>query len=299
MEENKDNRNVIELNEMNLPENEENPEQECKQITKQKKLLERTNTSDNNSNNSLPMDFWNFLLMLIILAIPVINFIALIRWSISKNININKRNLSRAILLLVILALVFYLSAPHLVKSIFTTTDQPSTWAKTEITEALELGLIDEEAAAYYSQEITREEMVELAVRAYEKTMNATAKQMSPNPFSDTNNIAVLKAAQLNIISSSASSVTEFRPLSPVDRQTMAVILLNTAKAARPNIEWKIADKTVFTDAAEIDNWAIGAIHFAFNHNIIKAHDNHIAPHILVNREEAIVCIKRLYKLTI
>jgi hypothetical protein len=255
--------------------------------------------SESRAKNTEPIGFWGFLLMLVILAIPVVNLIALIRWSFSKDVNVNKKNLSRVILLLGILAFAFYLAAPRLVQSMSASAQEPSAWAEEEINRALEVGILDEEDAAYYVQEITREEMVELAVRVYETSVDATAKQMEPNPFSDTQNPAILKAAQLNIISSSGAGATEFRPMGPVDRQTMAVILLSTAKSARPDIAWDTAVKADFSDASEIDGWAVEAMHFAFNQNIYAAHENNILPHLLITREEAIVCAERLYELSV
>ncbi len=256
----------------------------------------------NNSNNTKdmgPLGFFSYLFILVILAIPVVNIIALIRWSIGRGINVNKRNLARAILCLSLIPLLAYFAGPFLISSMSAEDIGPSQWARGEIELAETYGLIAETSGSNYLVEITREEMIELAVKVYETSRGITAKPIENNPFSDSENENVLKAANLGIVSYTPEQVSEFRPAGVVTRQDMAVILLRTAEAAKPDGKWDAEEKAAFADKAEIADWAQEAINFAFNHEIIKAHENNIAPKLVISREEGVVCAKRVYEMII
>jgi uncharacterized membrane protein YidH (DUF202 family) len=56
------------------------------------------------NNEVISVKQW--ILTMIILAIPLLNLIMLFVWSFSRNANINKRNYSRATLILMAIALV-------------------------------------------------------------------------------------------------------------------------------------------------------------------------------------------------
>lgn len=53
-----------------------------------------------NTINALPMTVGSYIITLIVLAIPLVGFIMSLVWSFSSNVNINKKNLCRAILII-------------------------------------------------------------------------------------------------------------------------------------------------------------------------------------------------------
>ena len=59
-------------------------------------------TIKENENKTDVLSVWDYLLMLIILAIPVVNVIVCIFWIIGKNGNPNRRNLAKAWMILAV-----------------------------------------------------------------------------------------------------------------------------------------------------------------------------------------------------
>ena len=59
-------------------------------------------TIKENENKTDVLSVWDYLLMLIILAIPVVNVIVCIFWIIGKNGSPNRRNLAKAWMILVV-----------------------------------------------------------------------------------------------------------------------------------------------------------------------------------------------------
>ena len=59
-------------------------------------------TIKENENKTDVLSVWDYLLMLIILAIPVVNIIVCIFWIIGKNGNPNRRNLAKAWMILAV-----------------------------------------------------------------------------------------------------------------------------------------------------------------------------------------------------
>ena len=70
---------------------------EGKSKTNNQESIENKNLSTSMNSSLRVLDY---LLILLILAIPVVNIIAILKWSFSKGININKRNFARATLIL-------------------------------------------------------------------------------------------------------------------------------------------------------------------------------------------------------
>lgn len=88
---------------------EPNPKRTRKQKVKVEENLDllKDDVKSESNNSSDYMSVGNFVIMLIIQMIPVLGFIMIIVWAVSKNNNINKRNYARAILIIQIaLALI-------------------------------------------------------------------------------------------------------------------------------------------------------------------------------------------------
>lgn len=257
------------------------------------KINNQENIENKGSNNKeVSLRVLDYLLILLIMAVPVVNIIAFLKWSFCKGVNINKRNFGRAALILSIVAVIIIAASTLLFKP-----DQPSEWASEEVTAALANGFVPGGLTRNYGQGITREEAVDLLVRVYEKAKQVTVRPADPQLVKDTENEAVLKAATLGIIPVTSGQTVEFRPDDPVSRQEMAVFMLRTALAVKPEQSFNTQAREIFADAEEIQSWAQEGLYFAFNNKIFSSYEGRIAPAMNINREEAIICALRLYEI--
>ena len=76
-----------------------------------------------------PMSVWQFLLMFIILAVPILNIVKLFTWAFGSKANQNKKNLSRAYLILFVFMIVLWIAVGASIMSIFSgITGSPSSF---------------------------------------------------------------------------------------------------------------------------------------------------------------------------
>jgi hypothetical protein len=144
-----------------------------------------------------------------------------------------------------------------------------STWATPELQKAADEGLIpDILKGADMTKPITREEFCELALLLYEKTTGDSPDPVSPNPFTDTKNVQILKAFALGI--TKGTSATTFTPKKTINRQECATMLFRTIKAIAPDADYSIEGVPDFPDQKEIDAWAVEGTKFMAKLGIIK-----------------------------
>lgn len=150
---------------------------------------------------------------------------------------------------------------------------QSSAWAVPELKQAEALGLIPGILTGKdLTKPITREEFCELAVLLYEKVTGTAATQVSPNPFSDTDNPQILKAYQLGI--TKGISETTFEPNTLINREQCAAMLYRAIKAIAPDGDYSVAGVKDFPDQTQISAWAVEATKYMSKINIIKGDAN-------------------------
>jgi hypothetical protein len=172
-------------------------------------------------------------------------------------------------------------------------TSSPSTWAKADIDKAIESGLTTERVLKDYQKSITREEFCELAVNLYEKLSGKTIEPVSPNPFKDTDNIAVLKAYKLGIASGTGNG--EFSPNKALNREQMSKMFFSTLQLVYPSIG-DSAEELSFTDKDKISIWAKQAVKYMFKEKIILGSNNLFNPQQEASREQAIALVYRVFE---
>ncbi|NCC66626.1 MAG: S-layer homology domain-containing protein [Clostridia bacterium] len=147
-----------------------------------------------------------------------------------------------------------------------------STWAEPELKKANELGLIpDILKGADMTKPITREEFCELTVLLYEKVTETTAEAVSPNPFTDTTNMRILKAYKIGI--TNGTSETTFSPMVLINREQCATMLFRAIKAIAPNSDYSITGVKDFPDQKDISSWAVDGTKYMSKLGIIKGDD--------------------------
>lgn len=144
-----------------------------------------------------------------------------------------------------------------------------STWALPEIEKAGEAGLIPNILqSADLTKPITREEFCELALLLHEKSTGKAVTPLSPNPFTDTTNPQILKAAALGI--TQGTSPTTFEPNKTIPREQCAAMLFRAIKAIAPNGDFSIAGTPDFPGQKNISSYAVEATKYMSKIGIIK-----------------------------
>ncbi len=171
-----------------------------------------------------------------------------------------------------------------------------SAWATEELERADELGLIpDVLLGEDLTQDITRAEFAAVAVKAYEALSGTAAIPAVTNPFTDCNDVEVLKAYNIGAVG--GMSATTFAPNELLNREQAAAMLTRVfKKISMPG--WTLAtdgefklDYTkpaLFADDAQISDWAKDSVYFMAANGIINGMGgNKFAPKNTTTAEEA------------
>lgn len=162
-----------------------------------------------------------------------------------------------------------------------------SSWAKAELQEAADAGLIpDILKGADMTKPINREEFAELSVLLYEQVTGKASEPISPNPFKDTTNPQILKAYKLGI--TTGTSDTTFSPERLINREQCAAMLFRAIKAINPDSNYSIEGVKDFPDQKHISSWAIEATKYMSKIGIINGDTNgNFMPKATTTAEEA------------
>ena len=173
---------------------------------------------------------------------------------------------------------------------------EASDWAQAELEKADELGLIPETLeGADLTADITRAEFAAVTVKVYEALLGTPAIPAVINPFTDTNDVEILKAYNIGAVN--GTSATTYSPNDLLNREQAATMLTRVfKKVSIPN--WTLATDSqfalsfekpaLFADDADISDWAKDSVYFMAANNIINGvGDNKFAPKNITSEEEA------------
>ena len=153
----------------------------------------------------------------------------------------------------------------HLVTSRGYTAEEdiPSSWAQSEIWEAICTRLVPMDLQADYRNDITREEFCRLMITLVEKasgqnidTYLASKALATKSSFTDTDSTDVLAANALGIIN--GISANTFNPNGSITRQEAAAMLARTARV----LGLTASGGESFNDAGQFASWASESIAF-------------------------------------
>ncbi len=188
---------------------------------------------------------------------------------------------------------------PDIDFSQFGTTDawaDASEWATAELKRADELGLIP---TSLYGEDltadITRAEFAAVAVKVYEALSGTVAIPIVNNPFTDTNDVEVLKAYNIGAVN--GTSATTYDPEALLNREQAATMLTRVFKKITL-ADWTLgADSqftlpfdmpTPFADDKDISDWAKDSVYFMVANGIINGiGNNKFAPKNVTTEEQA------------
>lgn len=170
-----------------------------------------------------------------------------------------------------------------------------SAWAVPEVEAAVSNGLVTSDLLSSYQKNITRSEFAKLCVNLYEALSDKVAVASTTNPFVDSKDQEVLKAFKLGIIKGNAGTV--FNPDKNINRQEIAVMIYRTMKAVNTTVDANISGAKSFADKNAIASWAITAVNFTRQNDLIKGAGNNVFdPNATTVREQAIILIERTYE---
>lgn len=162
-----------------------------------------------------------------------------------------------------------------------------SAWAGAELQKADEMGLIpDILKGADMTKNITREEFAEVALLMYQKASGITdTTPADPNPFTDLQNLQVLKAYKLGIVK--GMSATTFEPKTLINREQVSAMLVRTIKLIAPNADYSTAGAPTFVDQKDISGWAMNDCLYISKLGIIKGSDGKFMPRAVTKAQTA------------
>lgn len=147
--------------------------------------------------------------------------------------------------------------------------ENASNWAKEELNEAREKGLIpDSFAKLDFTKPITRKEFAAVAVKLYEAITGVQAEASTTNPFTDTDDEYVLKAYALGI--TNGTSETTFTPDAEITREQMATMIARALDKAEISVSVDLDSVAKFDDDSELHEWGRNAVYFMAENGIIK-----------------------------
>jgi hypothetical protein len=173
-----------------------------------------------------------------------------------------------------------------------------STWATPELEKALEMDLIPLallDPGVDYTKPITRLEFAGVAVKVFESLSGTKALPAVINPFTDTNDIDVLKAYNVGITDGTAAD--KFSPDALLTREQAATMLTRVFKrVTMPG--WTLATDSgfalsytkpaPFADDSKISAYAKDSVYFMFANEIISGIGNNMfAPRATTSDEQA------------
>jgi hypothetical protein len=161
---------------------------------------------------------------------------------------------------------------------------EASPWATDILQKADAMDLIPDTLKGQdLTRPITRAEFAAVGVKVYENLSGVAAIPAVNNPFTDTNDVEVLKA--YNIGFTSGTAVDKFSPDALLTREQAAVMLTRIFKkvsmpgwTSETDLQFPLSfvRPAPFADDAKISDWAKDSVYFMFANGIISGMGNNI-----------------------
>ena len=156
---------------------------------------------------------------------------------------------------------------------VISAAEEPSSWAKEEVSLGIESGLVPEELQKNYTTPITRGQISKMIINLLEKSMGKSVQQIidengatvNPDAFSDTDDSDILHANALGIINGTGNG--KFSPDGTLKRAQIAAIINRIANVV--GIDTK-GFSHEFTDITDNYAWADSELGWPVEAGIIK-----------------------------
>lgn len=135
----------------------------------------------------------------------------------------------------------------------------PSDWAKDEVEQAVQAGLVPQLTGdPAYQETLTREQFAQLVVQTVEVMLDRQLTAAPAGTFTDCETPAVLKASEAGIIGGIGGG--KFAPEQTTNREQIATMMARAIDYLEENSNLSLAPKAGslegFTDAAQVSSWA-------------------------------------------
>jgi hypothetical protein len=179
-----------------------------------------------------------------------------------------------------------------------------SAWAVEHINAAHAKGFIPTNIQNNYTQNITRAEFAQLAVKWLEYVLDKNigtilserGLTIRQDAFTDTTDSAILAAFALDIINGTspptATTSGVFTSNGELTREQAATMLLRACRAAGMDVS-----NTASSGLGDIDSaasWAVDAVNFVFNQRIMTGSNNMFSPKGAFTREQSIITFNNI-----
>lgn len=177
----------------------------------------------------------------------------------------------------------------------------PSDWAKAEVEEAVQAGLVPQLTGdPAYQDSLTREQFAQLVVQTVEVVLDKELPAASADTFTDCTNPAVLKANKAGIIGGIGGG--KFAPAQTTNREQIATMMARAIDYLEANSDLSLAPKAGslegFTDAAQVSSWAAESMGRLTANGLMKGSGSALAPQDPCTVEQGILLLVRLMELS-
>lgn len=174
-----------------------------------------------------------------------------------------------------------------------------SDWARSETQTLYDAELVPPMLWGSYQENITRAEFAHMLVGVYEQVKGATVSSTSSklDAFTDIEDhllsTDLRKAFNLGIMNGTGDNT--FSPDRTITRQEAAKMLCSfVAKLEGEKIPTTAQNLSIYADAAQIAEWAVPYVYYAYQNNIMRGTGDGFTPLGLLSREQALVIMSRL-----
>ena len=171
-------------------------------------------------------------------------------------------------------------------------SNEPSGWAKDQVSEATAAGIVPTSLQSKYNVGITRAEFCALACQTYE-TLHGPITGYEQMHFNDTADVNVLKMASIGVVN--GVKPDQFAPNDGLTREQAATMLARLAKAAGSPLAEAAPS---FADNKSISSWAKDAVGQMQKSGVMGGTgNNQFTPKGTYTREQSILTALRLYNI--
>lgn len=175
--------------------------------------------------------------------------------------------------------------------------DVPSAWANDAVTWLQGTGKLAGADFSGYDRTVTRSDFARLGVILYELITGMPKPDPADvkNPFTDTNDLDILRAYKIKIVSGTGDGTT-FSPADPVNREQIAVMLLRVLDACGVTYSQADVSGITFSDEADLSAWAAESVKRAYLIQIMNGTGAEaMSPKMTVTMEQAYQLLYNVY----
>jgi len=174
-------------------------------------------------------------------------------------------------------------------------SDVENSWAKDEINELLNKGILDEDIAFNPEETITREEFTTWVARAYGVTNDDATAPFTDIPTDHEHYTEIASAYSSGLVSGSGGG--SFNPEATITKEQMSAILANAMTQYDNKIlnEDLVGTLASATDSDLISDWAGDDMAMLVELGIISMDAGNLNPQQELSKEEAAAILKKIY----